>query len=154
MSELVLIHRDHYFQKDNFPDAQKRGCSEYQHPLAVLVELVDSDHGRPFSKSSSTAPPPSKGPFLNLDLMKIHRLCIRIFTGLEPVLRPRIDAILGVPLDHTQIQWPYLVGWEVARSEQFPGNGGMGPSRLLLSAAADVVRSLAGDKELGHFLVR
>ena len=36
--------------------------------------------------------------------MKIHRLCIRVFTGLEPVLGPRIEAILGVPLDHTQIQ--------------------------------------------------
>ena len=28
------------------------------------------------------------------------------------------------------------------------------PSRVLLSAAADVVRRLAGDKELGHFLVQ
>jgi len=84
--------------------------------------------------------------------MKIHRLCIRIFTGLEPVLRPRIDAILGVPLDHTQIQWPILVGW-VAHSGQFPGSGGM-PSRVLLPAAVDVVRRLPGDKELGHFLVR
>lgn len=149
MSELFLIHLDDYFPKDN-PDAQKRGfSSEYQHPLVALVELVDSELGRPSSKSSS-APP--KGPFLNLDLMKIHRFCIRIFTELEPVLRPRIETILGVPLDHTQIQWPYLVGW-VARSEQFPGNGGM-PSRVLLSAAADVVRRLAGDKELGHFLVR
>jgi hypothetical protein len=148
MSELLLIHRDKYFPKDN-PDAPKRGASGYQqHPLAALVDVVHSELGQP-AKSSTT---PLKGPFLNLDLMKIHRLCIRMFTELEPVLRPRIEAILGVPLDHTQIQWPYLVGW-VARSEQFPGNGGM-PSRVLLSAAAEVVRRLAGDKELGHFLVR
>lgn len=150
MSELLLIHYDKYFPKDKADAAQKRGSSEYQHPLAALVELVNSELGKP-SKSSTAGPPP-KGPFLNLDLMKIHRLCIRMFTELEPVLRPRIEAMLGVPLDHTQIQWPYLVGW-VARSEQFPGNGGM-PSRVLLTAAAGVVRRLVGDKELGHFLVR
>ncbi|KIM46901.1 hypothetical protein M413DRAFT_440469 [Hebeloma cylindrosporum] len=159
MSELLLIHKGEYFPKDSLFEAQKRvssgsSGSQYKHPLPALVDLVNSELGYPSTSPSSTTPPPppAKGPFLNLDLLKIHRLCLRLFTELEPVLRPMIESILGVPLDHTQVQWPYLVGW-IARTEQFPGNGGM-PNRVLLSAAGEVVKRLVGDKELGHFLVR
>ena len=69
------------------------------------------------------------------------------------MLRPKIETILGVPLVTHRFTDPSSLGGLHVRSSLL-GAVGCRVDSVLLSAAADVVRRLAGDKELGHFLVQ
>ncbi|KAF8960307.1 hypothetical protein BDZ97DRAFT_1922220 [Flammula alnicola] len=151
ISELYNVHEANYFTTDTSASQKRSSGKDDKHPLAATLDLANSELGQSATLPSEDSFQP-RGPLLNLNLFKIHRLCVRIFTELEPILRPDIELFIRQPLDHEQINWPYLTGW-IARTEGLPGNNNM-PDRVMLKKAAEVVQRLAGDKELGFFLMR
>ncbi|KDR80061.1 hypothetical protein GALMADRAFT_1177275 [Galerina marginata CBS 339.88] len=148
VSELWNLHEGNYFSSKTklAPDNRCR------HSLTATLDLVNSELGQSTITQLGSETIHQRGPLLNLNLLKIHRLCFRIFAELEPILRPDIERIIDKPLEHTQVNWPYLTGW-IARTERIPRNNGM-PDPVLLRKAAEVVGRLAGSKELGFFLMR
>ncbi|KAF8174104.1 hypothetical protein BJ912DRAFT_991180 [Pholiota molesta] len=154
ISELFNMHHAKYFTKNKGSTASRNQTTDkngQKHPLAATLDLVNSELGQSATLQSQ-APFEPRGPLININLFKVHRLCFSLFTELERVLRPEIERFIGSPLDHTQINWPYLTGW-IAMTERTRQNGGK-PDRVMLQKAADVVQKFVGEQELGPFLIR
>ncbi|CAA7264299.1 unnamed protein product [Cyclocybe aegerita] len=167
VSDAWALHEADYFASTLTSSVQRKRIDQaenkHNHPLAAMLDLVNTELGEPTPPAPVSRPAAHtaqtvstglrRGPLLNLNFLKVHSLCVRIFTALEPVLRPEIEQrVLGQPINHTQINWPYLTGW-IARSEQVPQNGGL-PDRVLLEKAADVVKRLAGEEMVEDYLLR
>lgn len=154
ISDLFNMHHAKYFAKNKGSTlSQNRTTdkSEQKHPLAATLDLANSELGQSATLQSQEPFEP-RGPLLNINLFKVHRLCVNLFTELERILRPEIERFIGSPLDHTQVNWPYLTGW-IAMTERNRQNGGK-PDRVMLQKAADVVQKFVGEQELGPFLIR
>ena len=132
---------------DFFPD-DKRSNKDgiLRHPLALTFDMISSELG--YKPPGSPASMEPRGPLINLNLLKVQSLCLRLFSRLEPILRPEIERISGMPLEHTQKDWPRLTGY-IAYTERNRGQ----PNQLLLTKAAEVVRSVVGDEEVGSYLL-
>ena len=143
-SDAWNLYVDHFF-----PD-EKRSKKDgiLRHPLTLTFDMISSELGyKPPGSSASMQP---HGPLINLNLLKVQFLCLRLFTQLEPILRPEIERIYGIPLEHTQKDWPRLTGY-IAHTEPYPRNHGK-PDQHLLAKAAEIVMSVVGDEEVGSYL--
>ncbi|KAF9470493.1 hypothetical protein BDN70DRAFT_998916 [Pholiota conissans] len=149
ISDLYNMHQAKYFSnyKAGTASTSNKAVNKQKHPLVATLDLVNSELGQSATLPSQDTFEPL-GPLININFFKVHRLCVDLFTELEPILRPDIERFIDGPLDHTQVSWSYLTGW-IAMTETKAGNGGR-PDRVMLTKAADVVQKFAGDKERAH----
>ncbi|KAG5654451.1 hypothetical protein H0H81_002642 [Sphagnurus paluster] len=117
-----------------------------EHPLTYVQKLVESELGHGVRETT--------GPLLNLDILKIHDLCVRLFGELNDVLKGDLERVFNRPYSQlvpTQIQWPMITGW-VARSGEPVVSGGKGINVQLLKKAGEVTR-IVGKEQVSTYLV-
>lgn len=122
-------------------------------PLSLTVQLVENELGR---QAGAT-------PVANLNLFKVHRLCLSLFHELDEMLRPLLlaqyalkDEDLGQPF-----QRPFLTGWilfSVEACEKRDGSSGLGGlgglgGLALLTLAANVVDKVVGKEMVKNYLL-
>ncbi|TFK34445.1 hypothetical protein BDQ12DRAFT_738188 [Crucibulum laeve] len=150
VSDAFNLHEADYFPSKATKSVAWSSVEKSEiHPLAATRALIESELGQ--SRDGSKA----RGPLINLNLLKVHRLCVRLFTELDRVMPAELERVFyeGVYEDWitTQVQWPFITA-SIARSMEITKDGKVEPG--LLRVAAEVVKKVAGSKELGFYVVK
>ncbi|RDB29978.1 hypothetical protein Hypma_014115 [Hypsizygus marmoreus] len=121
--------------------------------LPCLVELI-SPCGRLMMQStirSIARDDTVKGPLVNLNLLKIHHLCVRLFTELDEVLREDFKDVFSRPYKEvirSQVQWPMITEWIARCADSI-----ISIDENMLRKAGEVVQRVVGMKQVGFFVV-
>jgi hypothetical protein len=149
ISISYLMHDDKYAPKANLLESIINQASPALHPLAATRQIIDSELGQADSDDVRGL----RGPMINLNMFKIHRLCVRLFMALEDALRQNLEEIFSVPYEtlvKSQIQLPMITAYITATAEMTKDRG-MDPT--LLKKAGDVVYRILGTKEVAFYLM-
>ena len=148
VSDAWRLHDDKYvLHRDKFR-AGKVGPT--MNSLERVRRIVESELGQGDAENNGWA---RGGPLLNLNILKIHQLCVRVFTELQ-ALRPELERVYSFlrydGLFPTQIQWPMMTGW-IARSVEVTPDGKL--DRMLLVKAGEIVQKVLGTKETAFYVI-
>jgi hypothetical protein len=95
ISIACLMHDDNYAPKANLLESIINQTSPGLHPLVATRQLIDSELGQ--AKDGNVRG--LRGPMINLNMFKVHRLCVRLFIALEDALRQNLEEL------HTEVWW-------------------------------------------------
>jgi len=148
VSDAWRLHDNKYvLHQDKFRAGK---VSSTMHSLERVRRIVESELGQGDVEDDGLA---RGGPLLNLNVLKIHQLCVRVFSELQ-ALRPEFERVYPFlqydGLIPTQIQWPMITGW-IARSVEVTQDGKL--DRRLLLKAGEIVQRVLGTKETTFYVM-
>ncbi|RDB29985.1 hypothetical protein Hypma_014119 [Hypsizygus marmoreus] len=146
ISDAWSLHCDDYALKQAETKSENAGSAGALNPLEYIRKLVESELGHgPLGDDTV------KGPLVNLNFLKIHHLCVRLFTELDEVLREDFKDVFSRPYKEvipTQVQWPMITEWIARYAESI-----ISIDEDMLRKAGEVVQRVVGTKQVGSFIM-